>query len=298
MTKDLHPNDWKTNGLYFSFRGFRVFFREQGTGPAMVCLHGFPTSSFDFAKIWEELPGFRLIAPDFMGFGFSFKSTSLEYSIYDQASLIEDLLRKLGIRNCYLLAHDYGATVAQELLARSQEVKDYEFNFLSVVWMNGGIFPDKHRARWIQKALLTKAGPLLSRMLGRKRFGRQFSAIFGEHYQPDEKELDAFWEIITHHKGHHLAYKLLNYIPERERNAKRWTDALIHYKRPMLFINGNQDPVSGKHMAEAYAERVADANVINLHDVGHYPQWEAPDRCAAEILRFLRELPTQAGSTA
>ena len=141
MTNDLHPNDWKTNGLYFSFRGFRVFFREQGTGPAMVCLHGFPTSSFDFAKIWEELPGFRLIAPDFMGFGFSFKSTSLEYSIYDQASLVEDLLRKLGIRNCYLLAHDYGATVAQELLARSQEVKDYEFNYLSVVWMNGGIFP-------------------------------------------------------------------------------------------------------------------------------------------------------------
>lgn len=298
MTKVLQPNDWKSNGMYFSFRGFRVFFREQGTGTALVCLHGFPTSSFDFARIWALLPGYRLIAPDFMGFGFSFKSASLEYSIYDQASLIEDLLRKLGIQNCYLLAHDYGATVAQELLARAKEVKDYEFNFLSVIWMNGGIFPDKHKPRWIQKALLTKAGPLLSRMLGRKRFGKQFAAVFGENYQPDQTELDAFWEIITHHKGHHLAHKLLNYIPERERNAKRWTEALIRYQKPMLFINGNQDPVSGKHMAEAYTERVPDANVINLHEVGHYPQWEVPERCAAEILRFLREQPSQASFTA
>jgi pimeloyl-ACP methyl ester carboxylesterase len=287
MTKANNPQQWKSNGLYFSFRGFRVFFREQGAGEAIICLHGFPTSSYDFERLWEKLPAYRLIAPDFLGFGYSFKSKAIEYSVYDQASLVEDLLRKLGIRSCYLLAHDYGATVAQELLARAGEERNYAFDIKAVIWMNGGIFPDQHRPRFIQKALLTGAGPLLSRFLGRKRFGRQFSAIFGDNHKPSSVELDDFWEIVSYQKGHHLAYKLINYIPERVRNSDRWTGALIHFEGPMLFINGNQDPVSGKHMAEIYAQRVPDANVINLHDVGHYPQWEAPERCASEIIRFL-----------
>lgn len=282
----LTPNQWKEKGVYFLFRGFRIFFREQGQGPVRVFLHGFPTSSFDFQKVWQYLQDDRLVAPDFLGFGYSFKSKSIFYSIYDQASLVEELMRRLGVEEFSIVAHDYGATVAQELLSRQNQGALAGLKITSIIFMNGGLFPDQHRPRIIQKILLTAVGPILSRLLSRKRFGKSFAEIFGENTQPDQQELDAFWEIVSHQNGHHIAYKLLNYIPERTRNADRWTGALKEANIPMLFINGPEDPVSGRHMAEAYAERVPNANITYVDGAGHYPQWENPKDTARAIREF------------
>ena len=56
-----------------------------------------------------------------IGFGWSDKPRNYAYSIMDQADLHEGLLSDLGVRKALVLAHDYGDTVAQELLARDLE---------------------------------------------------------------------------------------------------------------------------------------------------------------------------------
>ena len=65
--------------------------------------------------------GVSCIAADFLGFGFSDKPRNYPYSILDQADLLEALLREKGITHVHIISHDYGDTVAQELLARFQE---------------------------------------------------------------------------------------------------------------------------------------------------------------------------------
>ena len=62
-----------------------------------------------------------MIALNFLAFGLSNKPRPHHYSIFEQASIVEALLRHLGLqsRRINLLSHDYGDTVAQELLYRS-----------------------------------------------------------------------------------------------------------------------------------------------------------------------------------
>lgn len=86
--------------------------------------HGFPTASWDWHKLWPEfVKHYRVIALDMIGFGFSDKPINYHYSIGDQADLQQALLTSLGISSIHLLAHDYGDTVAQELLARFEDLK-------------------------------------------------------------------------------------------------------------------------------------------------------------------------------
>jgi len=90
--------------------------------PTLLLIHGFPTSSWDFSPIWQALTThFNVIAPDLLGFGFSAKPVAYDYSILDQADLCEALLTRLGVNRFHILAHNYGDSVAQELLARAHD---------------------------------------------------------------------------------------------------------------------------------------------------------------------------------
>ncbi|MGL1585796.1 hypothetical protein ACSTHB_23480, partial [Vibrio parahaemolyticus] len=87
----------------------------------------------------------------------------------------------------HLLAHDYGDTVAQELIARHEERAargDDSLQLVSVVLLNGGLFPETHRATRVQKLLQTPLGPLISRLMGERSFGERFAAVFGPDTQP------------------------------------------------------------------------------------------------------------------
>ncbi|TDG96247.1 hypothetical protein EPR50_G00238020 [Perca flavescens] len=117
---------WHSAGEVFHFRGREIFYRDSygalGSSDVVILLHGFPTSSFDWNKIWEPLTQrfHRVIALDFLGFGFSDKPRPHRYSIFEQASVV-GALAHLRLRNqrVTLVSHDYGDTVALELLFRS-----------------------------------------------------------------------------------------------------------------------------------------------------------------------------------
>src|SRR3954470_15574313 len=114
----MRLEDWKRTGQDYDHRGYNVFYRDEGRGPALLFVHGFPTASYDFAPLWEPLvQRFRCVAADMLGFGFSSKPRPYDYRIADQAELFEGLCRQLRLEEVHVLAHDYGDTVAQELLA-------------------------------------------------------------------------------------------------------------------------------------------------------------------------------------
>jgi pimeloyl-ACP methyl ester carboxylesterase len=263
------PEQWRSRGSFFPWAGHRVFSRVEGAGEPLLLIHGFPTASWDYYAIWPALVArYRVLAIDMLGFGFSAKPRDFPYSIMAQADLFEAFLAREGVSRFRMLAHDYGLTVAQELLAR-------RVNLQSVVLLNGGAFPETHRALPTQKLLASPVGPLLAKLSSYGSFAKAMRGIWGAT-PPQSAELRAMWHLVTEHTGMDVMPKLIGYMAERRKHRERWVSALQKPVAPVRLINGLADPISGAHMVARYRELVPAPNVVELPDVGHYPQVEAP----------------------
>ncbi len=249
----------------------------------ITLLHGYPGSSED----WREVIGglgeeYEVLAPDFLGFGSAPKPRDHRYSIHGQADRIEALWRSSGVTETVLVAHDYGATVAQELLARRT------MSFTGVALLNGGVYPDLHRPTEGQKLLLGPDGPALAGMMDEAMFSAGVAVTFGVPAR--RKQLSALWQAMARNDGHLLAADLLHYVADRREHATRWTTAMESTDVPLLFIWGPEDPVSGTHMIERVAERIPDAGVELLPGVGHWPLLEDPEGVVRILRRWLEGL--------
>lgn len=294
--KDLDA--WRRAARYFSWGGDSIAYWTAGendeTRPWLLLIHGYPTSSWDWTGVWPALAArFRLAALDMLGFGLSDKPRGRRYSILDQADLQEALLERLGAGEAHILAHDYGDTVAQELLARGGE-GTLSFSLRSICFLNGGLFPEQHRARPLQKLGLTPLGPVLGLMMTRGRLKRAFDAIFGPETKPAAAEIDAHWALICEKGGRRVLHRLLHYIPERIAWRERWVGALEESRVPLRLIVGGADPVSGRHLHHYYCEKIPNADTVLFDDLGHYPHTEAPARVAEAFLAFHKTIGTVA----
>jgi pimeloyl-ACP methyl ester carboxylesterase len=283
---------WLAEGEAVTVGGHAVFVHRSGAGPWLTLLHGFPTSSWDWAAIEPELARhFRILAFDFLGFGASDKPGHHRYSISGQTDLTVALWQHFGIGETAILAHDYGATVTQELLARHNQGCDLPA-LRSVVLLNAGLYPHLHRALPAQKLLASRLfGPLAVRLVTRGLFLRGLRRIFSPDHPPTADQLDQFWQNVCRHNGHRLSHRLLGYIHDRRRSAHRFAAALTVTDIPIGYIWGLADPVSGSAMAGEIRRRHPDAAITELADVGHYPQIEAPDRVTAAALAYLTRTP-------
>jgi pimeloyl-ACP methyl ester carboxylesterase len=275
---------WRQSGQYFEYRRHRVFYHDAGHqrgDNVLFCLHGFPTASWDWHRLWPRLcERFRVIAVDMLGFGFSDKPRDYSYSLMDQASLCEALLAHLDLDAVHVLAHDYGDTVAMELLARYEErlrQNDARLLILSACLLNGGIFPGAIHPLFIQRLLQGPFGRIVGQLISEDRFRKNLSAVFGPDTQPSDEDLRAFWQLVQYNDGVRVAHRLSRYQHERLTHRLRWTGALQRTPVPLRLIAGLADPVSGPDMVAHFRETIPEPDVVTLDGIGHYPQLEAPD---------------------
>ncbi len=278
---------WRKRGRSFQFAGQNIRYWVAGRGEPLLLIHGFPTASWDWHYLWQPLAQhYQVIACDMLGFGDSAKPREHAYSLLEQADLQQALLAQLGVtRPVHVLAHDYGDSVAQELLARHYERR---FDMASCVFLNGGLFPETHRALLMQKLLLSPLGWIVGRAFSRDALVKSFRRIFGPATQPSESALDDFWSLVASNQGPRVLHHLIGYIPERVEQRERWVAAMRQGEVPLRLINGEFDPVSGAHMVRRYCELIADADVVRLPAIGHYPQTEAPVLVLKHYLAFRR----------
>jgi pimeloyl-ACP methyl ester carboxylesterase len=274
---------WREAGRLWTFEGHTIFTRVEGRddSPALLLIHGFPTASWDFEALLAPLSRtYRVLALDMLGFGFSDKPARHPYTIASQADLQEAFLAHHGIGTYTVLAHDYGDTVAQELLARQDEAGDRP-RMRALALTNGGLFPETHRPLVMQRVLLSPLGPLVARLTTRAALARSLRRIFGAKTQPDDDFIDGAWRLLTHNQGLSALPLLIRYMTERRVHRERWVGALQRATVPLKLIDGASDPISGRHMAERYRELIPHPDITLLEGIGHYPQCEAP----TEVLR-------------
>lgn len=100
----------------FRVSGGEIAYIDEGRGPAVLLVHGFPTS----AHLWRDLvpilaPRFRVVAPDLLGYGDSEKPTDAPVQVLAQAGYVRELLEALGIDRAAVVGHDIGGGIAQLL---------------------------------------------------------------------------------------------------------------------------------------------------------------------------------------
>ena len=283
----LSPDEWRQNGRSFPHHGHEVFYRDSGGNlPALLLIHGFPTASWDFYRIWDALTlRYRVLAPDLIGFGFSAKPKDYPYSLVDQAELCANLCARQQLTEVHVLAHDYGVSVAQELLTLHEEGRG-AIRLKSIAFLNGGLFPEAHRPLPVQKLLRSPLGFLLASFMSEEKLTGSMQKIFGAETQPNALECKAFWQLVSHNGGVKIMHKLIRYIDERVKQRSRWIPAMQFTQVPMRLINGPVDPISGEHMAVRYHELIPNPDIVLLPGIGHYPQVEAPDQVLQALFDF------------
>lgn len=281
---------WQQKGHYFKYKGHDIFYIQEGTGPVLAIFHGYPYSSFDFEKIWDELTAqYTLVALDMLGMGFSDKPKDHSYSFEEMADLYAALFELLKINVIEILAHDLGNSVVQELIARDAQQKN-NFTIHSIAFLNGGLFSDVYRPRLIQ-ILLSKSprpvGKILSKLMSKANVAKATAEVFGAQTKPDELLLDSWWDILNYKKGKSIAYLIGRLIFEKDTYQQRWIEAMQQTKIPLCFINGPADPNSGIHMVKRYEQLIPKPNIKLLQNqIGHWPQIEAPQAVLTAYAEF------------
>ncbi len=284
----MNLNDWQESGKYFDRDGLRSFYHlSEKREEILLCLHGFPASSFDYYKIWNYLTKeFAVLSFDLIGYGFSAKPVSFGYTTFDQVDVLQALLTHLEIRRVHILAHDYGNTITQELLARGAE-RRLNFSIRSICMLNGALFPETHRPILAQKLLISPLGALFGRFTPDAVFKKSLASVFGAETQPTDGELEDFVRLFKHNGGKRIIHKLIRYMPERTRYRDRWVGALEQMRQPFRMINGSADKVSGAHLVKRFREVVpAQKDIIELENIGHFPQLEAPEIVLDKFFEF------------
>lgn len=280
---------WRDRGRHLSIFGRSVFVVEAGPrdAPAILVLHGFPTCSLDFRSVLTPLAArHRVIVHDHLGFGLSDKPIDYSYSLLEQAEVALAVWRALGVRSGHVLAHDYGTSVATELVAR-RERGGLPLEIESLTLANGSVHLELARLSLPQRLLRNeRLGPIFAAMGSRAVFKLQLRRIFGRPDAVADEELDLAWEAVSWNDGRRRLAPISSYLNERIRFWNRWIGALTRFDRPAHVLWGRRDPIAVPAIAEALAGEIAGAELTWLDELGHYPMLEAPARWASAVLSF------------
>lgn len=281
---------WRDRGRTLDVFGRRIFTLEAGPpqAPALLVLHGFPTSSHDFVDTLPYLADrYRVVLFDFLGFGLSEKRPGDAYLLVEQAEIAVEVWRRLGVAHGHLVAHDYGTSVATELLAR-RERELCPIAFDSVTLCNGSMHIELAHLSLAQKLLRHRlAGPVYARLATRRLFGARMRKIFGRPDAVADARLDAMWAGIIHDDGHLRLPAISQYLHERWQFWQRWIGALGRLDLPTHVVWGRRDPIAVVAIAEALLAEIAGARATWLPELGHYPMLEDPKAWADAVTSFV-----------
>ncbi|MGY3609743.1 MULTISPECIES: alpha/beta fold hydrolase [unclassified Bradyrhizobium] len=279
--------EWWDSGSTIEVDGHAIFTRVEGSGPTVVFLHGFPTSSHDWAGVIIRLRDhYRCVTFDYLGYGASEKPTDADYSALIQTDRALAILAALGVTEADVVAHDLGGILLQDMLHR-QLAGRLELGLRQAIFMNSSVYAELYRPTPTQLALADPVqGPIISRSLSRATLEAAMATLFPSR-RLAASELDDMWDAIRRADGQLLWPRHLVYMAERSRLSPQWEAALSQTGVKLGFVYGAADPISGSAILERASAKLPHARVTALAGLGHYPQLERPDEVADALTKLL-----------
>ena len=292
---------WAARGRHRELCGERIFTVDApSVGPErhvpLLVLHGFPTSSFDYAAVLDRLrQDRRVLLFDMLGYGLSAKPDR-HYTMALQADVAAAFLADLGVDRIALLSHDMGDTVGGELLARRAEGA-WPVEVTQRVVTNGSIYIGQAHLTDGQQMLLGLPDERLPEgiPIDASTLALSLRATFSPATPPvpegwTEDPVPPAADQIVHDDGHRILPRLIRYIEERRANERRFTGAIEADPAPLHVVWGLDDPIAVATMVDTLVAARPDATAVRLEGVGHYPMVEAPGRFVDAVLPGLAGL--------
>jgi pimeloyl-ACP methyl ester carboxylesterase len=291
----MTANDWKSKGEFITVNDRKLFvidtssfFSSEDKIPTetMVILHGYPTSSYDYYKVLPELSKYyRVIVHDHLGFGFSDKPLNYSYSLLDQADLALQLWQQLGVKKVHLLAHDYGTSVATEIIARDNN-NELTIEIENLTLCNGSMHIELSQLRTIQKLLKNKwLGKYVAKLTTYAIFSKNLRNVYFDKTKVSNNELKDIWMQLEYNEGRKVIHKLSQYINERYIYWNRWIGALKETNLQTNIVWAKNDPIAVPAIARLIATEISNNKLFWIENTGHFPMLENPDEWLNCILK-------------
>lgn len=294
--------DWRDRGGHFTWRPegsdadeVEVFHVEAGDprAPALLLVHGFPTSSIDWFEIADPLAErFRVCALDFPGYGFSDKPPGWGYSLMRDAQLLGFYLAEVvKTESAVVVAHDRGDSVAL-ILASGRAGSPVSLDHL--VLMNGNVFLPLSNLTTAQRVMLdpeTAAG-LLGNATPELLAQGMGAATFFPPRDADDPAIEALAETFAHQDGIGVMHETIQYLRERAADEESWLRALGESSVPTTVIWGMNDTVAPPRVPNwiwnQHLMLKSGRNALYyIPDAGHYLQNDRPGAVVDAILHAL-----------
>lgn len=269
-----------------------IFYREAGArdAPAVLLLHGFPTSSHMFRHLIPALADeFHLVAPDYPGFGNSSMPTvdRFDYTFDSLAGVIGKFTEKLGLQKYALYVQDYGAPVGYRLATAHPD------RVQALVVQNGNAYEEgidndfwkPIKAYW-QERTAERAQPLRGFLTREATISQYTEGVRDrEAISPDNWNLDQ--ALLDRPGNAEIQLALFYSYGSNPPLYRKWQAYFRDYQPPTLIVWGKNDPIFPAAGAEPYKRDLRNLE-FHLLDTGHFALEEDGDRIADLMRNFLR----------
>jgi pimeloyl-ACP methyl ester carboxylesterase len=273
---------------FATINGRKIFYRQAGNParPAIILLHGFPTSSHMFRNLIPLLAEkFHVIAPDYIGFGQSDapSATDFDYSFDSLTAHVAALIEHLGLKSYVLYMQDYGGPVGFRLFTQHpDQVKGFVIQNANAYLEGVGDMPKQvFLPLWNKRNAETEAAARGFLAAETTRFQYQVGAKNPDAISPDNWTLD---QALLDRPGTD-AYQL-NLLEDYKSNValyETWHAAFRQHQPNTLIVWGKNDPFFIPAGAEAFLHHLPKAKLVWL-DAGHFVLDENAETVAAEII--------------
>jgi pimeloyl-ACP methyl ester carboxylesterase len=258
--------------------GVSTFFRRvPGEGPPALFVHGNPTHSGDWQPFLERIEG-PAVAFDLPGWGRSERPSDFDYSMDGLARFTTRFLQRMAIDRYALVVHDWGSVAL--LVAQDEPDRIHRLVIANAVPLLPGY-------RWHRTARIWRTRGLgeLSRVLARRRLvdvGLRESR--GDWSRHDPEQVDTVLEQLRDRRGTAAILRLYRSAdPDRLAAAGEHLDALT---APALVVWGMRDRYIPARFGAAWAERLPNAELVEVPEAGHWPWIDSPE-LVDRVIRFL-----------
>jgi len=302
---------WCKKGEYFTWKStlpenaehkdLNIFARYIGdkSKPAILLIHGFPTSSFDYCELVEYLrDDFFICLLDTPGYGFSDKpQDGFKYSIFDDAKLVDYFVReKAKIDNFVMLTHDKGDSVGLALLQLYQSYKKRPYTIKNHIMTNGSIYLPKAALNINQLILLPPIiGPIAEKLFSPKRVTDILSRkVYLNRLTSEEKKELA--SVFAYQSGDEVVHETIQYLNDRKKNEITWLGTLAKSDIPTTLIWAERDTIANPAIADYVWEnylkkRKTPAAYWQVACANHYIQNDQPEMLALLVKHVVNGSP-------
>lgn len=278
--------DFDYEPRYRELDGLRLAHLDEGEGPPVVFLHGEPTWSFLWRKVFPPVrdAGFRCLVPDLAGFGRSDKPTDDDWYSYDRhTERVAFLLEDLDLRDATMVVHDWGGPIGLRVAAEHPD------RVSRIVAMDTGIFNGRQRMHdaWHRfKDYVEKTPDVPAGFLVRNACATDPGDVVAAAYDAPFPEQAA-------KAGPRTFPPMIPLTPEEvgADAGQRTLEALTGDERPKLILWGDSDPVLPPEAGHAFAEALGVDPPRMIENAGHFLQEDKGEEIGKIIAEWLRSSP-------